>query len=104
MHWLRAWKNSTRPKRRFICDGSSNAADCLLMCWNQNMNHNGKKSRSRLLSAFLCGGLCVIGWIGQGSRAMAQVPPSQYGRVTLDKYSAKAGLGPVNFDHWLHRS
>jgi len=22
----------------------------------------------------------------------------------LDKYSAKAGLGPVTFDHWLHRS
>jgi len=36
--------------------------------------------------------------------AVAQVPPAQFGRVTLDKYSSKAGLGPVSFDHWLHRS
>ena len=33
-----------------------------------------------------------------------QVEPSQYGRVVLNKYSAQAGLGPVTFDHWLHRS
>ena len=36
--------------------------------------------------------------------ALGQVPPSQFGQVTLNKYSAKAGLGAVTFDHWLHRS
>lgn len=37
--------------------------------------------------------------------ALAATPgPSQFGRVTLDKYSRNAGLGPVVFDHWLHRS
>lgn len=40
-----------------------------------------------------------------GNHALAQaVPPSQYGRVSLDSYSSKAGVGPVAFDHWLHRA
>ena len=30
--------------------------------------------------------------------------PPNYGRVMIDKYSSKAGLGPVVFDHWLHRA
>jgi c(7)-type cytochrome triheme protein len=30
--------------------------------------------------------------------------PSEYGRVVLNNYSEKAGLSPVAFDHWLHRS
>src|SRR3954452_12798549 len=35
----------------------------------------------------------------------AQVPaPAAVGRVVLDSFSSKAGLGPVTFDHWLHRS
>ncbi len=37
--------------------------------------------------------------------AFAQtVKPERYGRVVLDSYSARAGLGPVVFDHWLHRA
>jgi len=32
------------------------------------------------------------------------VAPADYGKVKLDTYSSKAGLGPVVFDHWLHRS
>ena len=30
--------------------------------------------------------------------------PYEYGRVVLNNYSEKAGMSPVVFDHWLHRS
>ncbi|HLB25812.1 MAG TPA: c(7)-type cytochrome triheme domain-containing protein, partial [Nitrospirota bacterium] len=30
--------------------------------------------------------------------------PEEYGRVVISNYSEKAGLAPVVFDHWLHRS
>jgi c(7)-type cytochrome triheme protein len=46
--------------------------------------------------------LVLLGSVG--TRVMAQVPASEYGQVVLDKYSSKAGLGAVTFDHWLHRS
>lgn len=46
---------------------------------------------------------CGVLSFGTGARAQV-VSPAQYGRVVLDEYSSKAGLGPVVFDHWLHRS
>ena len=30
--------------------------------------------------------------------------PSEYGRVIIKNYSRRAGLAPVVFDHWVHRS
>ena len=30
--------------------------------------------------------------------------PADYGRVVMNNYSEKAGLAPVVFDHWFHRS
>ena len=30
--------------------------------------------------------------------------PYEYGRIVLNNYSEKAGISPVVFDHWLHRS
>lgn len=30
--------------------------------------------------------------------------PHEYGNVIIGNYSAKAGLAPVEFNHWLHRS
>lgn len=30
--------------------------------------------------------------------------PHEYGRTAINNYSEKAGLAPVVFDHWLHRS
>jgi c(7)-type cytochrome triheme protein len=30
--------------------------------------------------------------------------PDEYGRVVINNYSEKAGLSPVQFDHWWHRS
>lgn len=75
------------------------------MCWNPNERRKRKTSRSGAwLRASLCSGLAALVWAAIPGSIAAQVTPSQYGRVTLDKYSAKAGLGPVTFDHWLHRS
>ncbi len=31
-------------------------------------------------------------------------PPFEYGKVTMNNYSEKVGLKPVQFDHWTHRS
>lgn len=33
-----------------------------------------------------------------------RVLANEYGRVVIGNYSAKAGLAPVTFDHWIHRS
>ena len=33
-----------------------------------------------------------------------RVKPYQYGTVQMDNYSSKAGIEPVEFDHWVHRS
>ncbi len=30
--------------------------------------------------------------------------PYDYGKITINNFSEKAGLSPVVFDHWLHRS
>jgi c(7)-type cytochrome triheme protein len=56
-------------------------------------------SKSRLLTVCLA---CWAFLLCPG--VLAQSIPSLYGRVVLDKYSSKAGLAPVVFDHWLHRS
>lgn len=41
---------------------------------------------------------------GVAQKSAAAPAPELYGRVVLDTYSSKAGLGPVTFDHWLHRA
>ena len=46
------------------------------------------------------------------STVQAQQPPAkkrrplphEYGTVTIDNHSSKAGLSPVVFEHWLHRA
>jgi len=30
--------------------------------------------------------------------------PYEYGEVSINNYSSRAGLSPVQFDHWLHRA
>jgi len=32
------------------------------------------------------------------------VAPDEYGRVIIENYSARAGLDPVVFNHWVHRA
>jgi c(7)-type cytochrome triheme protein len=33
-----------------------------------------------------------------------ETAPADYGKVVMNKFSRKAGLAPVEFDHWLHRA
>ena len=40
----------------------------------------------------------------QVAHARERVLPEKYGRVIISNYSERAGLAPVVFDHWLHRS
>lgn len=64
-------------------------------------NPRSRKARSEpglLVLLIVCGSLLAT------NGALAQSSPAHYGRVTLDSYSSRAGLGPVAFDHWLHRA
>jgi len=36
--------------------------------------------------------------------AVADAAPADYGRVVINNSSAKGGVAPVVFDHWLHRA
>src|SRR5512133_427377 len=61
---------------------------------NRRATIRSKRTQWMLAAVLLC---C--------SAAQAQVTaPADYGKVVLDVYSSKAGLGPVTFDHWLHRA
>lgn len=57
---------------------------------------------------FLCLTLTVIVFTGialaQGGVKKKRVPVFEYGNVTLNNFSAKAGLAPVVFQHWSHRA
>ena len=48
--------------------------------------------------------LLAWGCFGMAGRLLAQFSPSNYGRVIIDKYSSETDLGPVVFDHWIHRA
>ena len=40
-----------------------------------------------------------------GAASARSLPaPADYGTVIIDNFSAQAGIPPVRFDHWLHRS
>lgn len=43
-----------------------------------------------------------LAW-AQGGVKQKRPLPSDYGRVTLNNFSSKAGMAPVVFDHWVHR-
>ena len=42
--------------------------------------------------------------LGQTGVKKKRALPHEYGNVTINNYSEKAGLAPVEFKHWLHRS
>jgi c(7)-type cytochrome triheme protein len=69
------------------------------------MYSNRRVSMQRTIrSSLRIGLITAVAFIG-ALAIQAQVPaPAALGRVVLDSYSSKAGLGPVTFDHWLHRS
>ncbi len=57
----------------------------------------------KFLFVFCCllifAGLCL----GQTGVKKKRALPHEYGNVIIDNFSGKAGLAPVEFDHWLHR-
>lgn len=55
----------------------------------------------RLLKAFL---IALVFVLYAEMAAAGRIKPSEYGSVTIQNFSHKAGLAPVRFDHWLHRS
>jgi len=42
--------------------------------------------------------------LGQTGVKKKRALPHEYGKVIINNYSEKAGLAPVEFSHWLHRS
>jgi c(7)-type cytochrome triheme protein len=49
--------------------------------------------------------LCVAGLAFAQTGVKKKRPqPYDFGRVTIDNYSEKMGLAPVQFDHWQHRA
>jgi c(7)-type cytochrome triheme protein len=69
------------------------------MCWNQK-----RKTRSSLAPLLLLLAAAVSQAQAPSPVTNVPHPGPEYGRVIIDKYSSKAGLGPVTFDHWLHRA
>lgn len=55
----------------------------------------------RLLNAFL---IALVLVLCTDMAAARRIKPSEYGSVTILNFSHQAGLAPVRFDHWLHRS
>lgn len=48
--------------------------------------------------------LCII-LLAAGAAEARNLPvPHEYGKVIIRNHSGRAGLAPVQFDHWLHRA
>jgi c(7)-type cytochrome triheme protein len=69
-----------------------------------------RRTRRNKGGIFLLSLLCAVLFLSSGAVAQqlylpAAPPanPADYGKVILDNYSS-SGPGPVDFDHWLHRS
>jgi len=66
---------------------------------------NALSRRVAILSAVIA--LLIVPAIlisGRSADAWNRPAPSDYGRVIIKNYSKRAGLAPVVFDHWVHRS
>jgi c(7)-type cytochrome triheme protein len=61
--------------------------------------------RRVLLSAVLALGIVLMILVSTGTaNTWSKVEGAEYGRVVIKNYSKQAGLAPVAFDHWVHRS
>ena len=56
---------------------------------------------SFVAAAALC---CAAASADEGPVKKRRPLPQEFGRVIIQNHSAKAGLAPVVFEHWLHRS
>jgi c(7)-type cytochrome triheme protein len=61
-----------------------------------------KKTVLLIISLLLILGLGLA--LGQTGIKKKRALPHEYGNVVIDNYSEKAGLAPVEFNHWLHRA
>jgi c(7)-type cytochrome triheme protein len=59
-----------------------------------------KKLSFLLLFILVCAGVVLA----QDGTKKRRPLPFEYGRVIINNYSEKAGIAPVVFEHWLHRS
>jgi c(7)-type cytochrome triheme protein len=60
--------------------------------------------RTKHLAA-LAAALVAAGVLADDQPAKKRRPlPQEFGRVVIANHSAKAGLAPVEFEHWLHRA
>lgn len=48
--------------------------------------------------------LTIAGMAMAGEGVKKRSKAYEYGSVTIDNFSSKAGFGPVVFDHWVHRA
>ncbi|HEX2768583.1 MAG TPA: c(7)-type cytochrome triheme domain-containing protein [Geobacteraceae bacterium] len=55
---------------------------------------------SLTLTVIVCAGIAFA----QGGVRKKRVPLYEYGNVTINNFSTKAGLAPVVFQHWSHRA
>ena len=58
-----------------------------------------KKIRFFLLVVVTVAAAGFVAAVGADTKA-----PADYGRVVISSFSAKGGMAPVVFDHWLHRA
>src|SRR5512135_1941964 len=67
-----------------------------------------KSKEGVMIKRFLFGVVLLFVFAGmvyaQGGVKKKRPLPYEYGRVVINNASEKAGLAPVVFDHWLHRS
>ena len=55
--------------------------------------------------AALAAAVVAVGVVADNQPAKKRRPlPQEFGRVVIGNDSAKAGLAPVVFEHWLHRA
>src|SRR5512139_3803182 len=71
----------------------------VVRCCGHHQSHGGQK-RMRMVMIMLA----AIMMISSAGAAGSAPAPDAYGRVVISNYSQKAGLAPVVFDHWVHRT
>ncbi|HEX9019907.1 MAG TPA: c(7)-type cytochrome triheme domain-containing protein [Nitrospirota bacterium] len=61
-----------------------------------------KKGRGKKVVLFAW--MLLAGLAARQGSGWTSPPPQEYGRIVIDRYSHKAGMAPVAFNHWSHRA
>lgn len=62
-----------------------------------------KRGMTVMMYVVACSVLCTHVVLAEGVKKRKPLP-FEYGSVVINNFSANAGLSPVVFDHWVHRS